>query len=86
MVKQGVSASEVLRMFTLRESAKELGKSEGGGLGAGFMLPQMAAQMPPQQSQDTEKKEDPLHALKMRFAKGEITEKIYEKMKKVLEG
>lgn len=86
MVKQGVSASEVLRMFTMRESAKELGKSEGGGLGAGFMLPQMAAQMPPQQSQDSEKREDPLYALKMRFAKGEITEKTYEKMKKVLEG
>lgn len=86
MVKQGVSASEVLRMFTLRESAKELGKSGGGaGLGAGFILPQMAAQMPPQQYSDESKKEDPLHTLKMRFAKGDITEKEYEKMKKILE-
>jgi membrane protease subunit (stomatin/prohibitin family) len=84
MVKQGVSASEVLRMFTLRESAKELGKSEGGAaLGAGFVLPQMVSQMP--QQQEDQKKEDPLQVLKMRFAKGEITEKEYEKRKKILE-
>jgi membrane protease subunit (stomatin/prohibitin family) len=86
MVKQGVSASEVLRMFTLRESAKELGKSEGGAaLGAGFVLPQMVSQMPPQQPPEDQKKEDPLQVLKMRFAKGEITEKEYEKRKKILE-
>lgn len=86
MVKQGVSASEVLRMFTLRESAKELGKSDGGAsLGAGFVLPQMVSQMPPQQSSEDQKKEDPLHVLKMRYAKGEITEKEYEKRKKILE-
>ena len=86
MVKQGVSASEVLRMFTLRESAKELGKSSGGaGLGAGFILPQMAAQMPPQQNSGDSKKDDLLYTLKMRFAKGEITQKEYEKMKKILE-
>jgi len=86
MVKQGVSASEVLRMYTLRESAKELGKSSGGAsLGAGFVLPQMVSQMPPQQSSDDKKKEDPLQVLKMRYAKGEITQSEYEKRKKVLE-
>lgn len=84
MVKQGVSASEVLRMFTLRESAKELGKSTGGAsLGAGFVLPQMLSQMPPQVQQN--EKQDSLELLKIRYAKGEIDKKEYEEKKKVLE-
>ncbi|MEW6592845.1 MAG: zinc-ribbon domain-containing protein, partial [Candidatus Hadarchaeota archaeon] len=37
--------SEVLRMETMKESAKELGKSSGAGLGAGMVLiPQMMQQ------------------------------------------
>jgi len=85
MVKQGVSASEVLRMFTLRESAKELGKSSGGAaLGAGFVLPQMVTQMPPQQ-EPGKSKENPLELLKVRFAKGEISKKDFEERKKILE-
>lgn len=85
MVKQGVSASEVLRMFTMRESAKELGKSQGGAsLGAGFILPQMVSQMQPP-TQPSEKKEDPLAVLKMMFVKGEISKEEYEERKKILE-
>jgi membrane protease subunit (stomatin/prohibitin family) len=85
MVKQGVSASEVLRMFTLRESAKELGKSTGGAsLGAGFVLPQMVSQMPPPQA-SVETQEDPIKVLKILFAKGEISKKEYDERKKVLE-
>lgn len=45
-MKSGRAApSEVLRMETMKESAKELGKSSGAGLGAGMVLiPQMMQQ------------------------------------------
>jgi membrane protease subunit (stomatin/prohibitin family) len=94
MAKQGVSATEVLRMFTLRESAKEIGKSTGGaGIGAGFMIPQFVSQMQPspaqqpqQQSQQIQKQEDEaLKKLKLRFVNGEISEAKYLQMKKTLE-
>lgn len=78
MMRSGVSPEEVLRLWTIKQSAKELGKSSGAGVGAGLILPQMTAQTP------TQKEEDPMTILKRRFAKGEITEKEYEEMKKVL--
>jgi membrane protease subunit (stomatin/prohibitin family) len=86
MVKQGVSANEVLRMFTIRESAKELGKSTGGAaLGAGFVLPQMVSQMAGTPPEQTTKSDDPLSILKRRLAKGEISKKEYNELKKALE-
>jgi membrane protease subunit (stomatin/prohibitin family) len=94
MAKQGVAATEVLRMFTIRESAKELGKSTGGaGFGAGFGLITNMSQMPPVQQQQqqqppqqTQKEEDnALKILRDRYARGEISEAKYLQMKKTLE-
>jgi membrane protease subunit (stomatin/prohibitin family) len=87
LIKQGIPAAEVLRMRTIRQSAAELGKSTGGAaVGAGFILPQMVAQMPLSQPAPTpDKKEDPIQALKMRYANGEISDEEYQKRKKILE-
>ncbi|TBR08581.1 MAG: SPFH domain-containing protein [Candidatus Nitrosotenuis sp.] len=90
MTKQGVSASEVLRMFTMRESAKELGKSTGGaGMGGAFVIPPliMDQNRQPQQSQQQIQKQDDeaLKILRNRFANGEIDENEYLKKKQILE-
>ncbi len=42
--------SEVLRMETVKESAKELGKSSGAGLGSGMMIIPPLFQQPPAQA------------------------------------
>jgi len=89
MLRQGVAPAEVLRMWTIRESAKELGKSPGAAIGAGLVLPQMLAQPPAQPQQPAamaQATEDPLKLLQLRFVRGEITKDQYEEMRRVLEG
>jgi Putative virion core protein (lumpy skin disease virus) len=49
-IRQGTSAAEILRMETVKKAAESLGKSEGAGIGAGFLLPTMI-QQPSQQIQ-----------------------------------
>lgn len=89
MVKHGVSATEVLRMFTVRESAKELGKSTGGAaIGAGLMIPDFMRTPPVQNTQtQTMKQEDDkaLEVLRMRLANGEINDKEFLRLKRLLE-
>jgi membrane protease subunit (stomatin/prohibitin family) len=85
MVRQGVPASEVLKYWTVRESAKELGKSPGAAIGAGLILPQMLGQTPGVKFSAATEEIDPVKILKQRLAKGEITKQEYAKLKKALE-
>lgn len=92
MVKQGVSATEVLRMYTLRESAESIGKSNGGAAtGAGLILPMgmqgfMNSPSPPNDEKPQKKSSDKaLEKLRMRLVDGEISEEEFMRKKKLLE-